>query len=156
GGKAPNLDVVFGSAPSNVAAIESKFGEWLSLKRPKAERFKSKYFPQRKDLWTQSGLPACQLLSNDIRRGEKWFWWLDAPQLLKHALGLARHLGNNFSLSYLYYDWDCAWRREHLEEIECFSGLVGSELRFAAMSYQELFGRLREIGGADACYLNYL
>jgi hypothetical protein len=101
GGKPPNLDVIFGCSPDFVAAIESKFGEWLSQKRPKPERFKAKYFPSRHGLWERAGLPACQSLANDIRNSRTWFSWLDAPQLLKHALGLATQQGNKFSLTYL-------------------------------------------------------
>jgi hypothetical protein len=156
-GKAPNLDIVFGSAPDLVTAVESKFGEWLSRKRPEVLPFKAKYFPAGASLWKRNGLAACQLLANDIQDdGSKRFRWLDAPQLLKHALGLATQLRDNFSLSYLYYDWPCPWRDEHLEEIQRFSRLVGSELRFAALSYQDLFRRLHKIGGVDTNYLDYL
>lgn len=156
-GKAPNLDIVFGQAPGAVAAIESKFGEWLWIKRPKAEPFKAKYFPERKDLWRSNGLPQCQALAEDIRASRTWFRWLDVPQLLKHALGLSMQLGDRFSLSYLYYDWRCPWQNEHREEISRFSNLVGSELRFSAMTYQEVFKRLKTmLGYEDAEYLNYL
>lgn len=155
-GKAPNVDLVLALESGITVAIESKFCEWLAPKRPKQVPFKQKYFSSPR-MWTKLGLPACQALAESIHRGGEWFWYLDAPQLLKHALGLATQLGDRFSLCYLYYDPDGPQREEHRAEIASFAAQVGAELRFKAMTYQDLFARLRRSAApADAAYIQYL
>src|SRR6478752_4520678 len=47
----------------------------------------AKYFPSGKGLWTLQDLPNCQALATNYRELGP-FKHLDAPQLLKHALGL--------------------------------------------------------------------
>jgi hypothetical protein len=98
-------------------------------------------------------LPHCQVLAEDIRRKREHFSYLDAPQLLKHALGLATQLGLRFDLLYLYFDWPGSESVKHQAEVARFSERVGTDLRFKSLTYQDLFLRL-EIGerfrGANA------
>ena len=89
--------------------------------------------------------------------GEKLFRHFDAAQLLKHALGLATQAGDKFALLYVFYDWPCAEAEVHRAEVQDFASLVGSEVRFRALTYQELYRRLNaQAGAADGEYLAYL
>lgn len=80
------------------------------------EWFKPKYFPDDRGLWAARGLHGCQRLAERIRAREKHFRYLDASQLLKHALGLAT-TGALFELYYLYYDVDGREAASHRAEL---------------------------------------
>jgi len=157
-GNPPNLDLAIELQSGAVVGFESKFTEWLTPKDSKREHFKPKYFASPEGLWALRALPACQTLVAQIHAGAEVFRYLDAPQLLKHALGLATQCADRFSLHYLYFD--CVAGKEstlHRAEIDRFSVLVGPELRFRAFSYQQLFRRLELANGtADGGYLHYL
>lgn len=155
-GNPPNLDVVLELASGSVIAIESKFSEWLTPKPNNAEVFKPKYFPPDTKFWKQNGLPESQALAEKIYNGTEVFKFLDAPQLLKHALGLATQLSYRFSLYYLYYDWPGLESKSHRAEIDKFNNRIGPELRFRALTYQELFRRLCNCDGCGPEYLSYL
>lgn len=154
-GNPPNLDVCLALASGHTVAIESKFCEWLSRKSPNKEHFKPKYFLDGIELWTLRGLPACQSLALDIRNHVENFTYLDVPQLLKHALGLATRLNTRFGLYYLYFDWPGPESVKHQEEIKRFERRVGLEMRFRCATYQELFKRLKAQDTATN-YINYL
>jgi hypothetical protein len=153
-GNPPNLDVVLPLQSGITFAIESKFTEWLAPKSGSASPFKNKYFESDNDLWHRVGLPECQRLAQDVQVGTEPFVHLDAPQLLKHALGLAKQTGQRFSLCYLYYDWPSAESEIHHLEIARFAGRVGSELRFRTIAYQDLFRRLAQ--RCDPCNKDYI
>lgn len=156
-GEPPNLDVVIKLASGSTLAIESKFCEWITPKSKSTPPFKNKYFSPRDNLWRRVGLHASQRLANDIHSKAEPFVHLDAPQLLKHALGLATNLGATFHLWYLYYDWPSPEADAHRKEILRFASRAGSELRFRATTYQELFGRLRQrCTDRDREYVTYL
>jgi hypothetical protein len=154
-GNPPNLDVCIPLASGHTVAIESKFCEWLGRKSSNKEYFKPKYFADRSQLWAVRGLQRCQQLAADMRQKREHFTYLDAPQLLKHALGLATQQGQRFDLYYLYFEWRGPESAKHRAEIERFSERVGTELRFRSFTYQELFhqlqGRL-----VEPSYINYL
>jgi hypothetical protein len=153
-GHPPNLDVVIALEGGGKIAIESKFTEWLS---PRKLSFDPKYFPVEKDLWSSKGLPNCQALAAGFSEPEP-FRFLNVPQLLKHALGLAgkKKEGAN-ELWYIYFDWKCPERVTHAEELKRFADLVGEEIPFRALTYQDLFCRLQStIQPEDAPYLEYL
>jgi hypothetical protein len=85
------------------------------------------------------------------------FKFLDAPLLLKHALGLARKKGGTYELYYIYFDWNCPEGAIHADELTRFGNIVGKEIRFRTMTYQELFKRLDHTARPDdAAYLDYL
>lgn len=67
--------------------------------------------------------------------------YLDAPQLLKHMLGLA-HAGIRH-LIYLWYDIGLADAVEHRREVEAFAAAVaGDSVSFSAATYQEVFAAI--------------
>ncbi|HWY25521.1 MAG TPA: hypothetical protein VNX47_11415, partial [Nevskia sp.] len=159
-GTPPNVDLAISLAGGRCVGIECKFTEWQVPRRPAKIRFKDKYFPAELKLWTDRGLPACQALAEEIQDGRTRYRFFYATQLLKHALGMATQcrdgIGPNIGLYYLYYEWTGPMAREHSREIEHFAARVGAELGFQWLSYQELNRRLRQTGGIDTAYLDYL
>jgi hypothetical protein len=156
-GTAPHLDVVFPLATNELFAIESKFTEWLTPKSRSKPPFRAAYLSAGRNLWSTLGLQKCQQLAQDIQDRRQVFEHLDAPQLLKHALGLANQTGAGFSLGYLYFDWDGDEGESHRQEIEQFRRRVGEEIQFVPVSYQTLFRRLSTTCGSGHIeYLTYL
>jgi hypothetical protein len=88
GGNPPNLDVAIQLDTGVTLAIESKFTEWLTPKPAKKEFFRPAYFPPGEGPWARLGLNHCQALVHDIHVDVERYKYLDAPQLLKHALGV--------------------------------------------------------------------
>ncbi|HMG05615.1 MAG TPA: hypothetical protein VK581_09140 [Chthoniobacterales bacterium] len=85
------------------------------------------------------------------------FLHFDAPQMLKHTLGLVTQLGSTFSLWYVYFDCECPESDIHKAEIRRFADRVGAEIRFKVLTYQELFRRLESAGSSiDRGYVTYL
>ena len=124
-------------------------------------KFRRSYFPLSGGLWTEKGPTACQALAESLWAEERCgarqrFEHLDPRQLLKHALGLAMQLSSKFSLYYLYYDWHGKRPEAHRREIDLFSELVGDEVGFKWLTYQQVFANLRESGQADADYSDHL
>jgi hypothetical protein len=155
-GNPPNLDVTLELADGFVIGIESKFSEWLTPKPVSKEPFKSKYFPQGIRLWEEKGLPVSQELAEQMNSGATRFRYLDAAQLLKHALGMATQLGDKFSLYYMYLELPGKESNIHIEEVSQFASCLGAELGFKAITYQQLLSSLQHEQGADLDYLNYL
>lgn len=155
-GTPPNVDLAVTLAGGRCVGVESKFTEWQVPRRPAKIRFKDKYFPPGLPLWTDRGLPACQVLAEEIQHGRTRYRYLYATQLLKHALGMATQCRDGFGLCYLYYEWSGPMAREHRRELEHFAARAGAELDFRWLSYQELYRRLRAAGGVDPAYLDYL
>ncbi len=156
-GNPPNLDVVLTLKSGVTFAVESKFTEWLTPKSGARPSFKEKYFESDEGVWRNVGLSECQSLAQDVQRGTERFMHLDAPQLLKHALGLAKQTGRDFSLCYLYFDWSCPESDIHRHEVDRFASRVSGEVRFRSVSYQDLVSRLRRTCGPEhEAYLEYL
>jgi len=153
-GTPPNLDVAFELDSGVLVGIESKFTEWLTPKRSHGSAL-AKYFHSGARHWEAFGLAASQALAADVTDGAQSFLFLDAPQLLKHALGLARNRPN-FCLYYVYFDLQNEDGQLHRGEIDTFAARVGAELRFRSMSYQTLYRALCTIEGVDTDYLSYL
>jgi hypothetical protein len=157
GGNPPNLDVVLLLESGAVLAIESKFTEWMTARSPAKEAFRPAYFPQSEGVWARLGLVHCQQLAEAISDGREQFRWLDAPQLLKHALGLATAVPGRFSLHYMYFDAQGIEGTAHRDEIQRFFRAVGQEIGFQARSYQALVSDIvKHCGAEDANYLAYL
>lgn len=154
-GNPPNLDVVL-ELDNCVVGIESKFTEWLSPKSASKPVFKEKYFPSAVGIWDRVGLPETQRLAEDIMSKAVIFRHLDAPQLVKHALGLATHYGRDFRLFYVYFEGTGIQAETHRNEITIFAERLEAELGFKAFSYQELIVRLQQCSGVSAPYLAYL
>ena len=136
-GTPPHLDLAITDCTGFVVAVESKFTEHL---RHSKSSFTKAYFPKATGRWIEKDLPACQSLAEELwaeeRRGDRQrFQYLDARQLLKHALGLATQLGNRFRLYYLYYACPGDRLEAHKREVDEFDRCVGDELRFKALTY---------------------
>jgi hypothetical protein len=179
-GDPPTSDVVLRCGLGRVVAIESKFGEWLVRRASNRADLKPKYFPAGRALWREAGLPACQVLAEDLRDGRERFKHLHAAQLLKHALGLARAAGGapearavaeprevaeprgaaeprgSHELRYLYYEWPREPAPAHRAELERFARRVGAEIAFSASTYQDLYRALAADARVDRAYLEYL
>ena len=155
-GNPPNLDVALKLANGNVVGIESKFSEWINPTSKNSTPFKPKYFPPGRELWSDRSLPRAQQLAQSINTGEQIFKHLDAPQLLKHALGMATQLGDKFSLFYLYFNCPGPESEAHSDEVNYFGSLLDDGLGFKALSYQSLFSSLSSRGGIDTGYASYM
>lgn len=155
-GKPPNLDICVRREDGGLVGVESKFTEWLARKSASKEYFKPKYFPNDRRLWAESGLAGAQQLAQRIHAREKHFRYLDAPQLLKHVLGLAS-TGMAFELVYLYYHIDGKEAAFHSAEIQEFAQAVKGDFAFHVCTYQEVYRRLRQqMAECDAAYSAYL
>jgi len=154
GGIPPHLDLEFRGNKLKPLAIESKFTE--SYHRHTKRRIKDKYLDAR--LWTQQ--PRCWELVNLIREEEKGrtrFSYLDAPQLLKHILGLTKdYRPTGFKLLYLWYEVPSPEAKMHRQQLEEFKRHLGDEVYFSDMTYQELFEIIRTSCGVDENYTAYL
>lgn len=154
-GTPPNLDVVLTMADGELIAIESKFCEWMAPAAPDFRALRPSYF--RQPYWSLRGLPACQDLAHALDQQRASFRYLDAAQLLKHALGLATQNGGRFHLWYLFYDSSSAAGDIHRAEIDLFGQKVRGDIGFRALSYQTLIGSLERYAGPDdAHYIAYL
>ena len=143
GGAPPNLDLFIIKNNGFAVAIESKFTEWMS-KHSKSEPFAKSYFEDERKRWEEVGLPNAQKLAQKIAHDNEKFHYLNAPQLLKHALGLANTHSSRSQLIYLFYDLEkeSEVSKKHHAEISKFRDMLGDELQFHSMTYQEFIKRL--------------
>jgi hypothetical protein len=155
-GNPPNLDVALELRSGAVVGIESKFTEWLGPKHGSKLLLKDKYFDRGAQWWRDCGLPRCQALAAALKSGDERCRHLDAPQLLKHALGLAAGRRGGFALLYLYYDVPGRASRAQRDEIARFAAHVGDEIGFRALTYQAVYAALRASDEVDREYLRYL
>lgn len=156
GGIPPHLDIEFrGVGGIRPVAIESKFTELYNRKTKR--KIRDRYL-SRKGLWEQ--LPRCEMLIRRIREEEKGktsFAYLDAPQLLKHILGLTTKFGaRGFELVYLWYDLPSSEADKHRQEVKEFKKQIGDDIHFSDLPYQELFSVIKNSPGADKNYISYL
>lgn len=151
-GEPPHLDVVFTGADVEVLAIESKFLE--PFHHDSSTPFSIAYF-ETPGLW--EGLGNSEKLARAIAQGSEAFELLDAPQLLKHALGLSKCFTPiGFRLLYLWYEVGGEPDRLHREEIERFARLIGQDFAFDSRSHQEVFAALKPRLVEHAAYRDYL
>jgi hypothetical protein len=152
-GRIPSyLDVEF--AANTPVDVESKFTETYS--RRTRRQLASSYL-NSPGLW--QGLPSCEALAHRIKaeeQGKTSFEYLDAPQLLKHILGLRTSFPKGFRLIYLWYEVDSAEALQHRRELAEFQDHVTSDVDMVAMTHQELFSKMKLIPDAGADYLRYL
>lgn len=155
-GDPPTIDVVLFRPDGRCVAVESKYAEWLVPRRAGKRVFKDKYFPPGAGVWEAAGLPRCQALACDLQAGRERLKYLNAPQLLKHALGLANAGLRTSAIVYLYFDHDGKETARHRAEIERVVERVAPELELHAATYQTLFGVLRALPGLERSYIDYL
>lgn len=157
-GSKPNLDIFLIMEDGLSVAIESKFTEWMNHKT-KSEPFAKSYFKDDIKRWEEVGLPKYQKLAEDIKIGTSYnFKHLNAPQLLKHALGLARMHSNRSHLLYLYFNIKgTAISEAHCDDINEFKKALNGKLNFREITYQQLFKSLEtNRKDIDEEYLEYL
>ena len=155
-GDPPTVDVALYRPDGRCVAVESKFAEWLTP-RPRGKRvFKEKYFAQGQRVWDAAGLPRCQALAEDLQAGRERPRYLNAPQILKHALGLAVNGLRTSTLVYLYYDRPGKEAAAHRAEIDRVVARLAGELDLRAATYQSLFAAPRALQGLDGSYVDYL
>jgi len=153
----PHLDIEFSTFGSkSISVVESKFTE--PYHRHTKRIIREKYF-STPGLWSQ--LPECERLARRIReesQGRTSFIYLDAPQLVKHILGLTwgKRGPQHFEILYLWYEVPSPEADRHRLELSQFKELVGNEVRFRDMTYQELFERMKKSQIAEKEYLDYL
>jgi len=153
-GTPPNLDVEFSGDSNNALAIESKFTEIYHPKKH-TEPFRESYF-RKEEIW--ANLPACKKLAEAIRDRTIVFTYLDAPQLIKHSLGLMRSCQSKdrFTLTYLWYDFPGPELDRHNTELSIFKEKISDDIDFVAIPYHRLFEELRKLPDIDPAYLAYL
>jgi len=138
GGTPPHLDLEFQGRDVASFAVESKFTEPYSGKR--RHRIEGPYV-DAPDLWKR--LPACGELAKMNHTGAEEFFCLDAPQLLKHILGLTNAYGKEgFALLYLWYYLPGDEAQEHRKEMDRFLKLLSGEVSFAYSAHVDHLFRL--------------
>lgn len=156
GGIPPHLDIEFcGGIDTVPVAVESKFTELYHRKTKRS--IKDKYLNYR-GLWAQ--LPNCEKLARRIRQEEKGktsFAYFDAPQLLKHILGLTTKFGRKgYGLLYLWYEVPSLEADRHRQEIKAFKAQIGDDVDFRDMTYHELYSVVKRTSEANKNYISYL
>jgi len=154
-GTAPTLDLLLEGPQGMTLGVESKFTEPFQG-RSKSERpFSVSYFASQPGLWETRGLERCQDAAERIQGGELCFDYLDAPQLLKHVLGL-RPRFPSAHLLLLRYDAGTEEDKRFEEEIHRFAGQLDPSLGFRSLTYQEVFQRLSHDQAGEPAYLEYV
>ncbi len=148
GGTPPNLDVVF-EAGNAVIAVESKCTEYLSLHRA---AFSSSYRDRISD--ARAGSPWFKEMLR-LTEAPEAYRWLDAAQLIKHALGLA-HTFPDRKVTLLYVFWQpqgaelCPVYAQHQAECRSFSkAIAGGAVMFEFMDYRALWDSWRALKRPD-------
>ena len=155
-GDPPTVDVALYRPDGRCVAVESKLAEWL-VPRPRNKRvFKDKYFAKGQRVWEAAGLPRCQELAEGLQDGRERPRYLNAPQILKHALGLAVNGLRTSTLVYLYYDRPGREGVTHRAEVDGIAARLAGEIDLRVATYQSLFDKLRAMPSLDGGYVDYL
>jgi hypothetical protein len=134
--RSPNLDLILTLADGRHVAIEAKFTEPYRT----VTGLSPKYFPVTGGLWDRVGLVRAQRIAERLR--PRW-QHIDAPQLLKHMLGLAGETDAPTTLLYLWYDTGLPDALSHRQEVDAFAGEVhGDRVAFVVSTYQQVFADL--------------
>lgn len=155
-GDPPTVDVALYGPDGRCVAVESKFAEWLTPRARGKRVFKDKYFAQGQRVWEAAGLPRCQALAEELQDGRERPRYLNAAQLLKHALGLAVNGLRTSTPVYLYYDRPGREAAKHRAEVDRVAARLGGEVDLRVATYQSLFDALRAFPNVDRDYLDYL
>jgi hypothetical protein len=140
--RSPNLDVVFDYKPSSVCkavAVESKFNEPYGGWEKKG--LKTVYL-DHPEFW--SDLPNLHEVARQVSPDNTRFVHLDAPQLIKHTLGLkAAHGKRGFRLVYLHYAVPGPEGARHAEEVAEFARCLERDgVPFQSLTYQDVIWSL--------------
>jgi hypothetical protein len=150
GPRSPNLDVVIRRSDDTVLAIESKFCESFGSK-PRTIR--DAYF--KTPMWEAAGLFGAQQAANAVQAGAV-FGCVDAPQLLKHMLGLASQ-DKQWHLLLLWFAPTRSAADVMLQDAEAFRDALGVDAaRLSVRTYQDLWPEIaRYSTPADSAYIDY-
>jgi hypothetical protein len=137
--RSPNLDLLIHLENGELIGVESKFVEPFRSDDGHGV-LSARYFPSSESLWSNARLDGAQGLASRLR--PEWIH-LDAPQLLKHMLGLANDPAKPSRLLYLWFDTNRADAGVHRHEVESFaSAVAGDGVAFCFTTYQAVFERL--------------
>jgi hypothetical protein len=150
----PNLDVVLDNEQVRPLAIECKFTEPYGNKK-KDPPLKAAYFLNARKRWNEVQLPRCQRLAESLGN-DSAFRRFSAGQLLKHILGIATETKHSPRLLYLWFDTGCQEALAHTDELVRFAQSIDDAVDFKALTYQEIFGRLRSSDQPVPGYFHYL
>lgn len=141
GGRSPNLDAAIETDTALIGIESKRFEPFRDAKRA---RFRETYW---RPVWGEAMAPF-EAVRDRLRDDPLMFKYLDAAQLVKHALGLSaqgRRTGKRPWLYYLFAEPAALKgrvisddeKRAHRDEIATFSTMVaGAEVEFAAASYR--------------------
>ena len=152
----PNLDAVISYGRTTglrASAIECKFLEPFNRTHP---GLRHSYLEMGR-LWTE--LPALREIAERVSPQNDHFAHLDAPQLIKHILGLKEAYGKDgFRLLYLHYGVAGRESVMHSEEIEEFAGYAHKDgIAFQSLTYQDvLLSLARAKHKPHTAYINYM
>ena len=154
-GTGPTPDLLLEASSTLAWAVESKFTEPFQQREKKDPEFAESYFKKGETLW--KGLTGCREMAEGIRDRdpELSFVYLDAPQLIKHALGLRRRYSGG-QLILLRFDAGTEEDKNFAKEIDRFASHIDSDLAFRALTYQGLFAELRREPTTDPKHVPYL
>ena len=153
----PNIDVVIDySNPSGlkVTAIECKFDEPYGGWSKKG--LKPVYL-DHPEFW--GGLPKLREVAERVSPDNTCFDHLDAPQLLKHLLGLtASYSKKEFRFLYLWCDVPGTEGVKHAQEVAQFSAIAEQDgIHFQSRTYQEVILSLaKNQRVSHTAYIDYL
>ena len=137
--RSPNLDVFLRLEDGRCVGVESKFSEPFRSDDGHG-LLSARYFPSGRSLWNDAHMESAQRLAERMR--PLWIH-LDAPQLLKHLLGLANDPEKPSTLLYLWFDTGKQDSIAHRSEIDAFaSALAGDAISFRSVTYQLTFAKL--------------
>jgi hypothetical protein len=151
GPRSPNVDVIIRTKPSELLAVESKFCESFGTG---AKTLREAYF--KVDRWREAGLVGAQGAANAVREGAS-FGRVDAPQLLKHMLGLARQ-SSPWHLKLLWFAPSSEAASAMNADADRFRLALGVDAkRFSATTYQELWPKIvASAKESDSQYVEYV
>lgn len=150
-GTPPHLDF-YARSDSAIVCVESKFLEPLW---PKTAKFAASYEEAMREL----AEPQWALLYEELKRRPQKFRHLDAAQLVKHYLGMRNTLYDFAgTLVLVYVFWtpknaeEISQYRLHQDEVAAFENdVMGGDVRFVAMSYDQLWNEWRKIRSDEIC-----
>lgn len=155
--KSPNLDVVFDYQPSSVCkavAVESKFNEPYGGWEKKGLKV---VYLDHPEFWPD--LPNLREIARQVSPNNTRYVHLDAPQLIKHTLGLKAAYGKRgFRLVYLHYDVPGAQGARHAEEVYEFARCLERDgVPFQSLTHQDVIWSLaRNQGDRHREFVDYL
>lgn len=149
-GEVPFLDCELTDHELKPVGIESKFTEPYNIKK---RDLKKAY--NLKNIW--GNLQGCASLANSIINENETFYSFDAPQLLRHIVGLKTMYGEGkFILLYLWYEAVSEESKKHENEMKLFKSYVDETVEFQTVTYQEIFHFLRIYQDKHSNYIEYI